>query len=688
MSGPAFFTAVWRPDLPRALALRESLAQVYHGAACSIAVYDRPGAAPPPLPDILTIEDLELYDPEWWLFIAPHPGPLELTQAIVRAFRRNQDDLYYVAPTLVAQPGGPGREIATAVATTRGLPLIIHFPASGLPARLVVTEAPDEPGPIVESVFDVGPIPPPFVNFSAYNPATASWLLAEGAGLAARRHLRAYEAALARHATPGDREAARRLGTFDNGDPIPPIARTIAGRVSRGERRAFGSPYRTGPGSFYEAIREGDAAIPVARRLWLAAWETRPDVRAAMPDPTGQDRERFLDWCAAEGRTEHDVPAVLAPPSPRGPVDRPEGVNVIGLLASDTGQGSAARGLAHAVAAAGGRAAGLRLVHPEAGSIATRYATEGSAPYSTNVFVMNGRSTGEALARLRGHFSPGQRRVAYWMWETDRLPESWAAWASSYDEIWAVSNYTAAAIRCTTGIDPVVVPHAIEPREAPGAPLTRAQLGVPDDAVVFLFMFDYLSRIERKNPLGLVEAFRRAFGGDRRAFLLLKTSRAGYDAQGAARLKDAIAGMPNAALLDVILSTPRRFYDLADCYVSLHRSEGFGLTMAEAMAAGKPVIATGYSGNLDFMSSDNAHLVPYELREIPGGCGPYPAGDHWAEPDLDAAAAAMRSVFDDPESARELGRQGQAAVGAILDPVRIGTMVCERVHALSQTPVD
>ena len=94
-----------------------------------------------------------------------------------------------------------------------------------------------------------------------------------------------------------------------------------------------------------------------------------------------------------------------------------------------------------------------------------------------------------------------------------------------------------------------------------------------------------------------------------------------------------------------------------DCYVSLHRSEGLGLTMGEAMYFGKPVIATAYSGNLDFMTQENSFLVPHTMVEIGPGAGPYPADKQWAEPDLDRAAELMRRVFEDPESAAEHGRR-------------------------------
>ena len=119
-----------------------------------------------------------------------------------------------------------------------------------------------------------------------------------------------------------------------------------------------------------------------------------------------------------------------------------------------------------------------------------------------------------------------------------------------------------------------------------------------------------------------------------------------------------------------------------DCYVSLHRSEGFGLTMAEAMAHGKPVIATGYSGNLDFMTESTSRLVPYRLVEIPTGVDPYPPGAEWADPDVEVAAAAMRELSGDPDGARELGRRGREHVAEVLSPERTAAFVASRLGTI------
>jgi hypothetical protein len=203
---------------------------------------------------------------------------------------------------------------------------------------------------------------------------------------------------------------------------------------------------------------------------------------------------------------------------------------------------------------------------------------------------------------------------------------------------------------------PVEVPQATS--------VTRANLGLPEDRSVFAFVFDFYSTVERKNPDGLVEAFCRAFEPDDGAFLLVKSINGDKFPEQLRRLEEAAAERPDIRVVDGFVPAEhvRAYAALADASVSLHRSEGFGLTLAEAMAHGKPVIATGYSGNLAFMNEGNSYLVPYTLTELEDDVGSYPAGSIWAEPDLDEAAELMRRVVAQPHEARERGERGRRTI--------------------------
>ena len=161
--------------------------------------------------------------------------------------------------------------------------------------------------------------------------------------------------------------------------------------------------------------------------------------------------------------------------------------------------------------------------------------------------------------------------------------------------------------------------------------------------------------MERKNPIGLIDAFTRAFPEPGRPAALPEEHQRRPLPAELARVQAAIGGRPDIVVSDEYVDHDRLTALTAhcDCYVSLHRSEGFGLTIAEAMAFGKPAIATGYSGNLAFMDAESSYLVPYSLPSLDAAIGPYPAGTVWADPDLDEAARFMRQVVEDPS---RLGR--------------------------------
>ena len=230
----------------------------------------------------------------------------------------------------------------------------------------------------------------------------------------------------------------------------------------------------------------------------------------------------------------------------------------------------------------------------------------------------------ECYRRAGLHPRPGVYRVASWFWELDAFPTDALAHADLVDEVWAPTEFCAAAVRRVLAGRPVrVMPPAVPMPEF--APVARARFGLPDDRFLFYFAFDLASVMERKNPLGLIDAFRLAFRDGDRAHLAIKVSRGDEHPADLARLK-AAAG-PGVTVIDALLPRPEALGLLAACdaYVSLHRSEGLGLALAEAMLLGKPVVATGYSGNLDFMNSANSWLVGHRLVELDRDYPPYPA---------------------------------------------------------------
>jgi glycosyltransferase involved in cell wall biosynthesis/SAM-dependent methyltransferase len=268
--------------------------------------------------------------------------------------------------------------------------------------------------------------------------------------------------------------------------------------------------------------------------------------------------------------------------------------------------------------------------------------------------------------------------IGVWFWEIAEFPDSLHAAFGAIDEVWAASDFVRDAIAGATSKPVFTMPLPVRFPDPPD--LSREELALPED-YLFLFSFDFLSVFERKNPLGLLDAFTRAFQPGEGPVLVLKSINGDKKLHELERLRAAAEERPDVLVRDGYLSVEKKnaLAAACDCYVSLHRSEGFGLTMAEAMAYGKPVIATGYSGNLAFMTEANSYLVPYRLGRIPPGCDPYPADVEWAEPDIDEAARLMRRVWEDREEASERGRAARVSIEQERSPERMGQWADERL---------
>ncbi|MFH0965569.1 MAG: glycosyltransferase family 4 protein [Planctomycetota bacterium] len=267
--------------------------------------------------------------------------------------------------------------------------------------------------------------------------------------------------------------------------------------------------------------------------------------------------------------------------------------------------------------------------------------------------------------------------IGCWHWELSKFPAVFDKAFQYVHEVWVPSSFAQKAIAQRSPVPVIVMPHCIEAGTA--TPEARKALGLPEGGFLVLVMFDMQSYFERKNPLGAIEAFRRAFRPEDKATLVVKVQHGASNPQARDALQRAINA--GAILVDAVLSREDTLALVGACdvYLSLHRSEGFGLTIAEAMAMGKPVVATAYSGNMDFMGRSNAYPVDYRSVEIERDVGPYPAGCVWADPDVEQASHLLRRIVDEPDGAREVGRRAQEDIARELCPRRIGTLYRERL---------
>jgi glycosyltransferase involved in cell wall biosynthesis len=272
--------------------------------------------------------------------------------------------------------------------------------------------------------------------------------------------------------------------------------------------------------------------------------------------------------------------------------------------------------------------------------------------------------------------------IGLWFWEVSRFPARWRDSFSLVEEVWAPTAHVAQALEPVAPVPVTTVRIPVAPPRP--EPRPRAELGLPPDKFVFLFSFDNLSVFKRKNPLDVIDAFERAFSAGEGASLVIKCINAERDPDSHAQLQAAAAAHPDVEVIDRYLSPSDNLglTAVCDCYVSLHRAEGLGLVMAEAMWFGKPVIATAYSGNLDFMTAENSLLVRHRLVPIGPGADPYPADGEWAEPDVEHAAALMRRVFDDRGFATELGTRAAREIRRTHSPEAAGKVMARRLDSI------
>ena len=387
-----------------------------------------------------------------------------------------------------------------------------------------------------------------------------------------------------------------------------------------------------------------------------------------------EDAREFLDWMVKHAEPLVGDPRLIEPiaerfgalslPRRQAParrsMDEPD-IDVVGYLRLALGLGEAGRltlrALEHAGLAARGLPTALNsnsTANDE--SCASLLVEEARAPIQ--VFSINADQIGQVIASLDGRLRPDAYRIMTPFWELSVLPEPWVEAFDLVDEVWAPTGFIQATLMRHLHKPVIRMPLMLE--FTPPTPVPRRAWNLPEDTFLFFFAFDYFSFIERKNPLAVVDAFRRAFrrrpGGPRVA-LVLKTLNAEKVPAEKRALLERLRDDPDVILVEQTLSRDDSLALIGACdaVISLHRSEGLGLLVSEAMVLGKPVIATDYSATTELVSCGTGYPVDYRLIPVAPGDYPFHENQRWADPDLDHAAWQMRAV----------ARGGRAVVGRV-----------------------
>ena len=377
----------------------------------------------------------------------------------------------------------------------------------------------------------------------------------------------------------------------------------------------------------------------------------------------------------------------LATSRPGQSVSLPKPILLVGYIDAQLGLGQSLRGLALAM-----DRAGLDFqIYP----LKTGVEGRRSSPYMPDRYVQSAAHavkiievTAPELAGAVTEVGETNFRRSYNIlrtyWELSRAPEEWRVLLAPVQELWVPNDFVANSFRGIFEGAITVVPPCVDP-DPPLRSSVRA-FGLAKGVFYFMFSFDYFSFPSRKNPLAVVRAFRRAFPERTDVGLVIKST---AFSDGFPELRHALRVIvqddDRIRLVEEELSRADMLalVDATDCYVSLHRAEGFGLGMVEAMAFGKPVIATGYSGSTDFLSASTGYPVPYTLVPLRPDDYVHTEGQVWAEPDEAACASAMTHVFEHRADVAVKAAAAQRFVRDRYGVEQVGRLTAQRLEEIA-----
>jgi glycosyltransferase involved in cell wall biosynthesis len=368
------------------------------------------------------------------------------------------------------------------------------------------------------------------------------------------------------------------------------------------------------------------------------------------------------------------------------------GVNLIAYIRAEMGLGTAARGIAMALESAKVpfNVINFEYLNPALHRDTTwKHKESDYSSHDFTILAVNPDNIFNAREKSQKEFVKDRYTIGYWFWELPEIPEDWLPAFSLVDEVWVASRFVQDSVSLKSPVPVFRVPVPV--RLAPNDKFSRSTFALPERQFLFLSMSDTHSQLARKNPLGVVRAFKRAFPGQSSGVgLILKInnfSSVYADQEALELIKEEISDCRNIYLLDRDMTRAEvdALLALSDCFISLHRSEGFGLGSAEAMSLGKPVVLTNWSGNTDYMTLNNSIAIDYTLIPVGKRYGPYEPDQLWADPDLEQAAFWMKRLAEDPSLANRIGLLAQETIKNDFSPEAVGKLIQKRLNYVKRT---
>lgn len=308
------------------------------------------------------------------------------------------------------------------------------------------------------------------------------------------------------------------------------------------------------------------------------------------------------------------------------------------------------------------------------------------ALYDVNLIHINPHELGMAYLQLEQSVWDYRYNIAYWLWELEEFPEEWTPFFEQLDEIWAPSEFICQAIRNKTKLPVRCMPYYVDVTIE--NEFSRRDFGIPENKFLYLVMYDHNSCMERKNPIGVIKAFQRAFSKENsNVGLVIKINNAVKDDEK--KINEILSDYQNVYVIKEVLSRDavNSLIKCVDVVVSLHRAEGFGLVLAEAMMLGTPTIATNWSSNTEFMNKDVACMVDYKLVTLEHDMLPFKKGNRWAEPDIDQAAFYMKKLYDDKKFYNNMVKSAKKHVAQTLNIHEAKSRIQKRLEEIYKSKV-